>query len=711
MTTIVFEGRTPTPHTIAVGMQGEHNAETIALEGLPEYGTPVLNVVLPDGTGDVLSITDGTVTLTRNHTPEGGTLTAWVTETDGNDLTWKSEKFYMAIGNLPEIEGPVEQRYPDFVEEAISDVTALVQDAVAAKDAVFGMSATATTLDPGSSATASYSQGTLTIGVPKGADGTTPSFSIGTVQSGDTPSATVTGTDANPVLNLTLPKGDQGDPGDPPTFSIGTVTTGNPGTEADVQISGYGDEYSLSFTIPRGNVGQTGATGATPNLTIGTVQSGSTAAATITGTAESPVLNLTLPKGDQGDPGAGNVSEVRGEKGLTGTVTSSGALKANLKSETKFFNASLAPEEVKTRVYPVSLDSNGKMVVSVPYPYIEAGTGLTWAAQSGTITQISNMSGDYEYAEDATTKTFSLASSGASAGTYGPSQDVTGSNGAAINIPNITVDQYGRVTSINNKVLTCVDTQGGVPDGGTTGQVLKKNSNTDGDVTWGSVDALPSGGTAGQVLQKNSGNTAAEWGGYSVPTGGNTDQVLAKSSNSNGALTWKTISSVPPNYVGINAFLNGDSSNPAWDYLLKSIEFYEFYADSQYSQCYTPHTPQSEYFYYAYTQGRPVALFNLREEDPDYDSNYEHPYIVTFVGTDSENYNILDCECTFNDGIKKIKRFRFINEPATGEEVMEDITPTDYITRTLPITQADYNALVSAGTVDPHTLYCIKETV
>ena len=461
MTTIVFEGRTPTPHTIAVGMQGEHNAETIALEGLPEYGTPALNVVLPDGTGDVLSITDGTVTLTRNHTPEGGTLTAWVTEVNGDDLVWKSEKFYMSIGSLPEIEGPVEQRYPDFVEEAISDVTALVQDAVAAKDAVFGMSAQAETLPTGSPATASYSQGVLTIGVP---NGSTPEFSIGTVQAGDTPSATITGTIANPVLNLTLPKGDQGDPGDPPTFGIGTVTTGNPGTEADVQINGYGGEYSLSFTIPRGNVGQTGATGATPNLTIGTVQSGSTAGATITGTAESPVLNLTLPKGDKGDPGSGDVSEVRGETGLTGTVTSSGALKANLKSETQFVNSSKTPEEVKTRIYPVSLDSNGKLVVSVPYPYIEAGTGLTWAAQSGTVTEITNTSGSYTYAEDATTKTFSLDTSGASAGTYGPSQNVTGSNGAAINIPNITVDQYGRVTSINNKVLTCVDTHGSLSD-------------------------------------------------------------------------------------------------------------------------------------------------------------------------------------------------------------------------------------------------------
>ena len=110
MTTVIFEGRDPKPHSFSVGMQGEHNAETIAFEGLPEYGTPALNVILPDGTGDVLNITGGHVTLTRNHTPEGGTLTAWITEVNGNDLVWKSEKFYMSVGTLPEIEDPVEQR-------------------------------------------------------------------------------------------------------------------------------------------------------------------------------------------------------------------------------------------------------------------------------------------------------------------------------------------------------------------------------------------------------------------------------------------------------------------------------------------------------------------------------------------------------------------------------------------------------------------------
>ncbi len=61
---------------------------------------------------------------------------------------------------------------------------------------------------------------------------------------------------------------------------------------------------SGDIVIPKGD---TGDTGATPDFSIGTVQTGaagSSAAATITGTAAAPVLNLVIPKGDQGNTGS-----------------------------------------------------------------------------------------------------------------------------------------------------------------------------------------------------------------------------------------------------------------------------------------------------------------------------------------------------------------------------------------------------------------------
>lgn len=51
-----------------------------------------------------------------------------------------------------------------------------------------------------------------------------------------------------------------------------------------------------------------------------------------------------------------------------------------------------------------------------------------------------------------------LPTSGVTAGSYGPTANVTGSNGATINVPQITVDAYGRVTSVTNRVYTSKDT-------------------------------------------------------------------------------------------------------------------------------------------------------------------------------------------------------------------------------------------------------------
>ena len=51
-----------------------------------------------------------------------------------------------------------------------------------------------------------------------------------------------------------------------------------------------------------------------------------------------------------------------------------------------------------------------------------------------------------------------LANSGVTAGTYGPSANVTGSDGNTITVPEITVDAKGRITSIVNRTYTSVDT-------------------------------------------------------------------------------------------------------------------------------------------------------------------------------------------------------------------------------------------------------------
>ena len=46
-------------------------------------------------------------------------------------------------------------------------------------------------------------------------------MAVGNVQSGETPSASITGTAPDYVINLTLPKGDKGDKGD--NFTVNQI--------------------------------------------------------------------------------------------------------------------------------------------------------------------------------------------------------------------------------------------------------------------------------------------------------------------------------------------------------------------------------------------------------------------------------------------------------------------------------------------------------
>ena len=57
------------------------------------------------------------------------------------------------------------------------------------------------------------------------------------------------------------PQGQQGEPGAAATVTVGTVTTGEPGTDAIVTNSGTESAAVLNFAIPRGETGAVGAVG------------------------------------------------------------------------------------------------------------------------------------------------------------------------------------------------------------------------------------------------------------------------------------------------------------------------------------------------------------------------------------------------------------------------------------------------------------------
>lgn len=131
-------------------------------------------------------------------------------------------------------------------ESAVSAENAK-DDAEDARDEIRAMRAEAVTLPAGSEATASYADGLLSLGIPRGNKGdtgdrgdtgATPNLTIGTVETlepTEDATATITGTAENPVLNLGIPQGEQGDVSMAQLYSI------LPTDEASGSIASFSD--------------------------------------------------------------------------------------------------------------------------------------------------------------------------------------------------------------------------------------------------------------------------------------------------------------------------------------------------------------------------------------------------------------------------------------------------------------------------------------
>ena len=102
---------------------------------------------------------------------------------------------------------------PEPWESWVEDVTEAADKAEEVLSELKATTATAETLPPGSEATASYEDGVLYIGVPRGNTGATPDLSIGTVTTGEpgtSAAVEITGTPEEPFMNMTIPRGAPG---------------------------------------------------------------------------------------------------------------------------------------------------------------------------------------------------------------------------------------------------------------------------------------------------------------------------------------------------------------------------------------------------------------------------------------------------------------------------------------------------------------------
>lgn len=126
------------------------------------------------------------------------------------------------------------------------------------------------------------------------------------------------------------------------------------------------------------------------NATL-TIQKNGTTVKTFTANASSNVTaNITVPtktseltNDSSFTSNTGTVTKVSTGVGLTGgDVTTTGTIKANLRSETKLTNASTAATETADRVYPVALDKDGKLAVNVPWTDNNTDTKVSQTATS-----------------------------------------------------------------------------------------------------------------------------------------------------------------------------------------------------------------------------------------------------------------------------------------------------------------------------------------
>ena len=174
---------------------------------------------------------------------------------------------------------------------------------------------------------------------PKGDAGSAATIQVGTVTKGENASVTNRGTSSTAIFDFTLPKGDKGDTGQ------GINILGEYATLADLQAAhptgNAGNAYMVGATNPKDlyiwdvgtsawkNQGQLqgvkGDTGSAATITIGTVTSGSTMAVVNSGTTSAAVLDFTLQKGDKGDTGnTGTIAVGTVTSGQTASVTNSG---------------------------------------------------------------------------------------------------------------------------------------------------------------------------------------------------------------------------------------------------------------------------------------------------------------------------------------------------------------------------------------------------
>jgi hypothetical protein len=149
---------------------------------------------------------------------------------------------------------------------------------------------------------------TVTVAVTAGAAATVSVGTTTTGEPGTNASVTETGDAQNKTFDFLIPRGADGaagadgEAGAAATVAVGTTTTGEAGTNASVTETGDAQNKTFDFLIPRGAVGAA-ATVAVGTTTTG--EAGTNASVTETGDAQNKTFNFVIPRGADGGGGGG----------------------------------------------------------------------------------------------------------------------------------------------------------------------------------------------------------------------------------------------------------------------------------------------------------------------------------------------------------------------------------------------------------------------
>ena len=166
------------------------------------------------------------------------------------------------------------------------------------------------------------------------------------------------------------------------TIEVGTVTTGEPGTDASVTNSGTKKEAVLDFVIPRGATGMTGDDGTDGATFTPAVSADGVISWTNDGGKDNPApVSIKGPQGIQGVPGDNYVltdadkadiaadviengveAELGNESLPTTTSVTASSTDAQIPTAKAVYDAIPHPEtKTDTQTQPVGMDTDGKL--------------------------------------------------------------------------------------------------------------------------------------------------------------------------------------------------------------------------------------------------------------------------------------------------------------------------------------------------------------